>query len=401
MKNFVEFFAGVGLVREGLAQSNWSCIWANDISDDKRETYTQNFGGDDFWLGDIWEVANNSCIVPNAFLYTASFPCTDLSVAGGRAGLAGSESGTLNALIEILKSKKIAECLPKVVLLENVKGFLTSHGGKDVEQTVEAFSKLGYFIDIIELDASYFSAQSRQRVFFIAVEEALAKRTMIIKDSDKLFDEWWSHFDKQPSLRSDKIKKIVLRNEKLNWALFKIDSPPKSSLRLVDIVETEISDDSTLWWNDVRKNHIYNQMSGNHQATLKEMTQGDCYSYGTVYRRMRKGKSMAELRTDGFAGCLRTPRGGSSKQILIQAGKGDWKVRLLTPREYARLQGVRDSFKLPDNANKGYFAMGDAVCVPVINYIAENILDPLHSKSFIYDQMELKEVSVNYESHAI
>lgn len=65
----------------------------------------------------------------------------------------------------------------------------------------------------------------------------------------------------------------------------------------------------------------------------------------------------------------------------MRAGKGDWKVRLLTPREYARLQGVRDCFKLPNNANKGYFAMGDAVCVPVIEYIAENILDYLYSQS--------------------
>ena len=63
---------------------------------------------------------------------------------------------------------------------------------------------------------------------------------------------------------------------------------------------------------------------------------------------------------------------------MIQAGKGDWKVRLLTPREYARLQGVRDSFILPDNANKGYYAMGDAVCVPVIEFIAQHILNPVY-----------------------
>jgi len=122
-------------------------------------------------------------------------------------------------------------------------------------------------------------------------------------------------------------------------------------------------------------------MSDNHKNILNKMIGGSDHSYGTVYRRMRKGKSMAELRTDGFAGCLRTPRGGSSKQILIRAGAGEWKVRLLTPREYARLQGLRDSFKLPSNPNKGYFAMGDAVCVPVIEFIAENILDPLYSES--------------------
>lgn len=382
MKNFVEFFAGVGLVREGLRKFNWNCVWANDISKDKQEVYIDNYGSGDFWLGDIWDVAKDFTLIPDdSFLYTASFPCTDLSVAGGRAGLAGKESGTLNALIEIIRSKKKKDAEPKVVLLENVRGFLTSNQGKDVEQTVSFLSELGYFVDIIELDAIDFSAQSRPRVFVIAVEEGLARKTMRIKNGIQLFDDWWVHFEKHPYLRSDKIKKIILNNESLNWALFEIGLPKKSNIHLADIIETDISDNSKLWWNKERKDHLFNQMSESHQAILKNMVGGQQFSYGTVYRRMRKGRSMAELRTDGYAGCLRTPRGGSSKQIVVRAGKNRWDVRLLTPREYARLQGVRDCFKLPENANKGYFAMGDAVCVPVIEFISQNILDPLYLQS--------------------
>lgn len=379
MKSFVEFFAGVGLVREGLKKSNWNCVWANDISKDKQETYIENFGSHDFWLGDIWDIAKDSTSVPdNSFLYTASFPCTDLSVAGGRAGLAGKESGTLNALIEILRNKRKSNTAPKVVLLENVRGFLTSHQGKDIEKTVSYLSELGYFVDIIELDAIDFSAQSRPRVFVIAVEEELARNSMKIKNGIQLFDHWWADFEKQPYLRSDKIKNIVLNNESLNWALFDVDLPPKSNIQLADIIETEIPEDSKLWWNDERKDHLFNQMSETHKSILNSMIDSQEYSYGTVYRRMRKGKSMAELRTDGYAGCLRTPRGGSSRQIVVRAGDHKWDVRLLTPREYARLQGVRDCFKLPENPNKGYFAMGDAVCVPVIEFISQNILDPLY-----------------------
>lgn len=387
MKNFVEFFAGVGLVREGLNQSDWNCVWANDISLDKQEVYIENFGDRDFWLGDIWDIAIDSDFIPNnTFLYTASFPCTDLSVAGGRAGLAGKESGTLNALIEIIKNKKNIGSEPKVVLLENVRGFLTSHKGKDVEKTVQCFSDLGYYVDIIELDAIDFSAQSRPRVFVIAVEEMLAKKSMKIKNGLKLFDNWWAEFERTPYLRSEHIKNIVLGNESLNWALLNVGVPPKSSSRLSDIIENDIPNNSALWWNNERQDRVFHQMSDKHKLILKNMIKGNNYSYGTIYRRMRKSKSMAELRTDGYAGCLRTPRGGSSKQIVVRAGKGDWKVRLLTPREYARLQGVRDCFKLPSNANKGYFAMGDAVCVPVIEYIAENILDYLYSQSVASDK---------------
>lgn len=379
MKKFAEFFAGVGLVREGLDPFGWECVWSNDISPDKMSTYTANFGDGDFWLGDIWDVAKNPDILPDeVFLYTASFPCTDLSVAGARAGLAGEESGTINALFEILNQKKTNGNLPKVILLENVRGFLTSHAGNDVIQTVKNFSELGYFVDIIELDAIKFSAQSRPRVFVIAVLGSIAKDVMQLKPTESIFSDWWDLFDSMPLLRSDKIKNIILSSENLNWGLFDIPTPKDAGIKLNTVIETDI--DPQLWWDADRKAKIFAQMSDGHQEILNNWISSDQINYGTVYRRMRYGKSMAELRTDGVAGCLRTPRGGSSKQILICAGKGSWSVRLLTPREYARLQGVRDTFLLPDNANKGYFAMGDAVCVPVIKFIAENILE----KIFVY-----------------
>ncbi|MET2845346.1 DNA (cytosine-5-)-methyltransferase [Vibrio owensii] len=377
MKTFCEFFAGVGLFREGLSSQGWDCLWANDISSNKKDVYVENYGSEDFWLGDIWDVLSTDSNLPKgAFLYTASFPCTDLSVAGNRAGLAGKESGTLGALFEILKQKESEQDLPKVVLLENVKGFLTSHQGQDVIDTVSSLSTLGYCVDIVEIDAINFTPQSRPRVFVVAVNKDVAHQVMHVKSS--VSEElWWSTFDSMPQLKSSKLKKIIEVSPSLNWAMFPLSEPTPTKDRLKDIVET-IPPSSELWWDDERKAHLHSQMSDLHLSVLETMIHSQGLSYGTVYRRMRKGKSMAELRTDGFAGCLRTPRGGSSKQIVIEAGNGEWRVRLLTPREYARLQGVRDTFVLPDNANKGYFAMGDAVCVPVIEFIASEILEPIY-----------------------
>ena len=85
---------------------------------------------------------------------------------------------------------------------------------------------------------------------------------------------------------------------------------------------------------------------------------------------------MAELRTDGVAGCLRTPRGGSGRQILLQAGFGKVKVRLLTPRECAKLMGA-DDFFIDVPLNQALFGFGDAVCVPVISWIAKQYLNPV------------------------
>lgn len=377
MKSFLEFFAGVGLIREGLRSTGWTCLWANDISNDKRETYVKNFGQDDFLLGDIWDFITQPELIPDSpFLYTASFPCSDLSVAGSQAGLQGTESGALNALLEIISIKFKYNKHPKVVLLENVSGFLTSNNGKDVSSTVKVLSDLDYYVDILELDAINFSAQSRPRSFLIAVESNLAHRSMMIKGRGFGNDSWWRLFKSYPSLRSDKVGRVIRHNEGLQWGLFDVKPSFPSSMRLNDIIERDVA--SSLWWTDERKTHLHNQMSQRHKEQLHKMMEGQKTSYGTVYRRMRNGKSMAELRTDGFSGCLRTPKGGSSKQILIQAGGGGWKVRLLIPREYARLQGLRDSFRLPNDVTKGYFAMGDAVCVPVIEYIAEKVLNPLY-----------------------
>ena len=114
-----------------------------------------------------------------------------------------------------------------------------------------------------------------------------------------------------------------------------------------------------------------------HAIVAREMIAGEDYTYGTAFRRVRHGKSMAELRVDGIAGCLRTPRGGSGRQILLKAGKGEYHVRLLTPRECARLQGLDDDYVINVPSNQALFGFGDAVCVPVVEWIAENYLNPV------------------------
>ena len=136
-----------------------------------------------------------------------------------------------------------------------------------------------------------------------------------------------------------------------------------------------------MWWNRQRCDYMLNQMSSKHRDQADAMIRGATIRYGTVFRRIRNGKSMAELRTDGIAGCLRTPRGGSGRQILFVAGKGRFSVRLLTPRECARLMGA-DKFVLTVSLNQALFGFGDAVCVPVIEWIARNYLNPVWHEEF-------------------
>ena len=77
-----EFFAGIGLVRLALERAGFSVVFAHDVDPVKRAMYAANFGSADFILGDIRDLSGGD--VPSVELATASFPCTDLSLAGGR-----------------------------------------------------------------------------------------------------------------------------------------------------------------------------------------------------------------------------------------------------------------------------------------------------------------------------
>ena len=100
-------------------------------------------------------------------------------------------------------------------------------------------------------------------------------------------------------------------------------------------------------------------------------------SYRTFFRRRREDSQRAEVRDDDLSGCLRTAVGGSGKQFLLKMGNGKIEMRAMTPREYARLQGVPDTYRITVNGVQALTGFGDAVCVPAISWIAEHILNPL------------------------
>ncbi len=118
-----------------------------------------------------------------------------------------------------------------------------------------------------------------------------------------------------------------------------------------------------------------------HRARLDALRARGKRAVGAVYRRMRVEGGCkvqrAEARFDGLAGCLRTPRGGSSRQVIVVAEKEAVRTRLVTPREAARLMGLPETYVLPRAATSALHVAGDGVCVPVVRWLAETILEPL------------------------
>lgn len=356
-----EFFAGIGLVRLALERQGWRIVFANEIDPQKFAMYRENFGDEHFNLGDIHKLSAED--LPDCTLFTASFPCNDLSVAGARGGLSGKQSSAFWGLIRLLQELKSRR--PPLILLENVPGFLTSHGGQDFHSALQALNKLGYVCDAFMLDAAAFVPQSRMRLFVIGACGVPPEPIMGLSPS---------------TVRPEKLVHFILSHASIRWNIRTLPVPPHRRAKLESVLEN-LPEDHPMWWSRERAEYFMNQLSPKHLAMAKHMIAQRYHSYGTAFRRIRKGKSMAELRIDGFAGCLRTPRGGSGRQILFKAGQGRYGVRLLSPRECARLQGVPDdSFRINAPLNDALFGFGDAVCVPVIEWIVEKYLTPLASE---------------------
>ncbi len=363
-RTVLEFFAGIGLMRMGLEKSGWRTVFANDIDPAKKEMYEAQFddGANGLYLLEDVNSLDASKI-PAATLATASFPCTDLSLAGARRGLQGKHSSAFWGFTNCLRLMQ--EKRPAIVLIENVPGFLSSHNGNDFRDALRMLNDLGYAVDAFILDALNFVPQSRQRLFVIGIRENLDVVHQVAEEP--LFY--------QSAVRPAVLADFIFQSPDIRWRVRDLPPPPVLSIELKEILE-DFPDAAPEWWSEDRADYLLSQMSERHKKLACEMMKKRVWAYGTVFRRIRNGVSTAELRCDGIAGCLRTPKGGSARQILFKAGYGRYKARLLTPRECARLMGAGD-FRITVKGNQALFGFGDAVCVPAVDWISKYYLNPV------------------------
>jgi len=123
-------------------------------------------------------------------------------------------------------------------------------------------------------------------------------------------------------------------------------------------------------------------MSNVNRAKVEMALKAGRRMVGTVYKMTRYDANgdkvqRAEIRFDDVAGCLRTPAGGSSRQLIMVIDKEAVRSRLISSRETARLMGLPDDYVLPENYNEAYHLTGDGVVVPVIRHMAEHIFEPI------------------------
>ncbi|KQM13240.1 cytosine methyltransferase [Sphingomonas sp. Leaf24] len=377
--SFYEFFAGGGMARSGLG-SGWHCTFANDVSQMKAETYRTNWGDAHLVVGDVAALDVDN-LPGRADMAWASFPCQDLSLAGNHRGLGNSSSavmtrsGTFWPFWKLVRELGEERRAPKLVVLENVPGLLTSNEGADFAAICNALADAGYRHGAVVVDADHFVPQSRVRVFFVAVAPDVEfPRTLIAAGPQSTWHP--------PSL--------VAAHGRLSgpagdlWCWWNPVAPAKRNIGFADIIEEHPT--GCRWHSAAETARLLAMMTPLHRQKIEIAQRSDVRQVGGVYKRTRveegAKRQRAEVRFDDKAGCLRTPAGGSSRQTILVVEGGNIRSRLLSSREAARLMGLPDDYILPSRYNDAYHVAGDGVCVPVVRYLAAQLIEPILDAQF-------------------
>lgn len=368
MFSFYEFFAGGGMARLGLGP-RWKCLFANDFDPRKGRSYRRHWGDDALVLGDVRGVSAAG-LPGRAELVWASFPCQDLSLAGSGAGLDGQRSGTFWSFWRLMTQLASNGRHPELIVLENVPGTISSHGGSDFRAIVQAYNDLGYRVGAVVIDAVLFLPQSRPRLFVVGLRDA---HDPGLRATAGPASAWHPR-----GLRRAYGGLPV--DAKDNWIWWDLMPPPTHRASLRDVLEDDPVD--VRWHTPSETNKLLGMMSSRNLDKVRRAQASGELCAGALYKRTRRDASgrrvqRAEVRFDGVAGCLRTPTGGSSRQFLMVVKGRRVRSRLISARETARLMGLPDDYALPDNYNEGYHLTGDGVVVPAVRHLAEQVLEPV------------------------
>jgi DNA (cytosine-5)-methyltransferase 1 len=260
---------------------------------------------------------------------------------------------------------------PKIIALENVCGTLTSHQGKDFAAICSTFEQADYTFGAVVIDAALFVPQSRPRLFIIGVRKDLAIPAALTQEAPSSL--WHSR-----GLRTAH-ENTPLRGRR-NWVWWSLPDPAARNESFAELIEDDPAD--VEWHTPAKTRALLDMMSDVNRAKVDAAKKSKRRQVGAIYKRTRFDESCvkvqrAEVRFDDVAGCLRTPAGGSSRQLILVVEGQKVRSRLISGRETARLMGLPDDYQLPTNYNEAYHLTGDGVVVPVVRHLAEHLFEPI------------------------
>lgn len=174
-------FSGVAGFDEGFRRAGIETLWQVEIDKNARGVLERHFPDVERYE-DVKEVGRTNLRRTN--IICGGFPCTDVSVAGARAGLVGKQSGLWFEFLRILE-----ETVPEVVVIENVPGLLSSNKGRDFECVLQGLERIGYSCAWRILDSQYFGVAQRRRRLFIVAHSRIECAAEILFESDCMFGD--------------------------------------------------------------------------------------------------------------------------------------------------------------------------------------------------------------------
>ena len=324
---FLELCAGIGGFRQALENLGCECAGYSEIDKHAIKLYSAWYN-DECNFGDITKIEAEK--LPDFELLAGGFPCQAFSVAGKRGGFNDTRGTIFFDFARIMKAKK-----PKFAIFENVKGLLNHDGGKTYETMLRTLNEIGYDVQWGILNTRFHGLpQNRERVYIVAnFRERSSTKILFERGNDSA--------DKMERTENGIIGQFYNRKGKTHQDLGVISSEGHSPALLAT----------------THKNPRIVKI-------------GDIDGLNTQYSRVYDSK--------GVSTTINAQGGGlGAKTGLYSTGD---KVRRLTPKECFRLQGFKDEmvelgYKLGISDTQLYKMAGNAVSVPVVEWVAQRVLN--------------------------
>ena len=346
----VSLFAGVGGFDLALERAGVKVVASVEWDKNAQEVLRRHFP-DSTIFGDISGVTGEQLItagfIPESGIITGGFPCQDLSVAGKRAGLGGQRSGLFWQIGRILDETRAQN-----FVLENVPGLLSSNQGADMAVVLEALVKRGYRIAYRVLDAKYFGVPQRRRRVFIVGSLGNSGRS-----PEEILDLAQG---RSGYLAKNRTKKKNTASELTNGAS---ESNSKSviaySMHGAMVGRNDSAGPSGSGFLGVDEPAY--TLTASSQARHGVITVFHPHYHDGA---RIQGETMNTLTS-------RMGTGGNNVSMVANESS----VRRLTPVECERLQGFPDNWTDGQTDGHRYKQMGNAVAVPVVQWIINRMVE--------------------------
>jgi len=322
--NFIDLFAGIGGFRLALQNLGGKCIFTSEWDKYSKQTYEANFGEVPF--GDITKKKTKNYIPDDFDVLCAGFPCQAFSIAGRRGGFEDTRGTLFFDVAEIIKKKK-----PKAIFLENVKGLRSHDKGRTLTTILNVLrNDLGYFVPEPQvLNAKEFGVpQNRERIFIVGFRNDLGI----------------TNFKYPKGKNKTKVLENILEKEEVSVKYYL----------------------SELYLNTLRAHRARHESKGN--GFGYEIIPNDGTANAVVCGGMGRERNLVyDHKLTNF------------KPVTNISGEVNREgIRKMTPREWARLQGFPDDFKIVVSDAQAYKQFGNSVAVPAIQATAKQILKTLN-----------------------